>query len=67
MEADSERIGKEAIECNAIAADAEADLAVAMPALEKAMAEVSNTAEFYSQHGRNVQNAHSPKVKNRTH
>jgi len=40
VEADSERIGKEAIECNAIAADAEADLAVAMPALEKAMAEV---------------------------
>ena len=40
VEADSERIGKEEKECLAIAADAEADLAVAMPALEKAMLEV---------------------------
>ena len=40
VEADSLRIGKEEKECMAIAADAEADLAVAMPALEKAMEEV---------------------------
>jgi dynein heavy chain len=40
VEADSERIGKEEKECLAIASDAEADLAVAMPALEKAMLEV---------------------------
>lgn len=40
VEADSERIGQEAKECKAISDDAEADLAVAMPALEKAMAEV---------------------------
>jgi len=40
VEADSARIGKEAEECNAIAADAQADLAVAMPALAKAMSEV---------------------------
>ncbi|GMH50243.1 hypothetical protein TrRE_jg3287 [Triparma retinervis] len=40
VEADSLRIGKEEKECLAIAADAEADLAVAMPALEKAMEEV---------------------------
>ena len=40
VEADSERIGKEAAECDAIAADAKADLDVAMPALNKAMAEV---------------------------
>jgi len=35
VEADSERIAKEAEACNAIAADAKADLDVAMPALEK--------------------------------
>ena len=40
VEADSERIGHEAIECKAISDDAEADLAIAMPALEKAMEEV---------------------------
>ncbi|GMI05338.1 hypothetical protein TrVE_jg1168 [Triparma verrucosa] len=40
VEADSIRIGKEETECLAIAADAEADLAVALPALEKAMKEV---------------------------
>ena len=40
VEADSERIGKEEKECLAIAADATADLEVAMPALEKAMLEV---------------------------
>ena len=40
VEADSERIGKEEIECSAIAADAQADLDVALPALEKALAEV---------------------------
>ena len=40
VEADSLRIGKEEKECMAIAADAEADLAIAMPALEKAMLEV---------------------------
>ncbi|CAM9677120.1 unnamed protein product, partial [Laminaria digitata] len=34
------RIGKDAMECQVIADDAEADLAVAMPALEKAMLEV---------------------------
>jgi dynein heavy chain, axonemal len=40
VEADSERIAIEAAECKAISDDAEADLAVALPALEKAMAEV---------------------------
>ena len=40
VEADSERIGIEAAECKAISDDAEADLAIAMPALEKAMEEV---------------------------
>mmetsp|Transcript_14531 Transcript_14531/g.44899 ORF Transcript_14531/g.44899 Transcript_14531/m.44899 type:complete len:1962 (-) Transcript_14531:344-6229(-) len=40
VEADSERIGKEEIDCKAIADDAEAELNVALPALEKAMAEV---------------------------
>ena len=40
VEADSERIAGEAAECKAISDDAEADLAVAMPALEKAMEEV---------------------------
>lgn len=38
--ADSERIAIEAAECKAISDDAEADLAIAMPALEKAMEEV---------------------------
>merc|ERR1711871_220890 len=38
--ADSERIAIEAAECKAISDDAEADLAVAMPALERAMEEV---------------------------
>ena len=40
VESDSERIGQEAAECKAISDDAEADLAIAMPALEKAMEEV---------------------------
>eukprot|EP01035_Chromulina_nebulosa_P017107 gene17107-22621_t len=40
VEADSERISQEAIECKAISDDAEADLAIALPALEKAMEEV---------------------------
>ncbi|CAM9180031.1 unnamed protein product [Ectocarpus fasciculatus] len=40
VEADSERIGIEAAECKAISDDAEADLAIALPALEQAMAEV---------------------------
>jgi dynein heavy chain len=40
VEGDSERIGKEEIECKAIADDAEAELNVALPALQKAMAEV---------------------------
>jgi dynein heavy chain len=40
VEADSERIGHEAVECKAISDDAEADLAIAMPALERAMEEV---------------------------
>jgi dynein heavy chain len=40
VEADSERISLEAAECKAISDDAEADLAIAMPALEKAMEEV---------------------------
>ena len=40
VEADSTRIGVEAAECQAISDDAEADLAIAMPALEKAMEEV---------------------------
>mmetsp|Transcript_18885 Transcript_18885/g.22437 ORF Transcript_18885/g.22437 Transcript_18885/m.22437 type:complete len:4042 (-) Transcript_18885:161-12286(-) len=40
VEADSERIAAEAEQCNAIAADAKADLDVAMPALAKAMSEV---------------------------
>lgn len=41
VETDSARIAKEEIECQAIATDAQADLEVALPALEKAMAEVS--------------------------
>lgn len=40
METDSARIAKEEIECQAIATDAQADLDVALPALERAMAEV---------------------------
>lgn len=40
VEADSDRIALEAAECKAISDDAEADLAIAMPALENAMAEV---------------------------
>lgn len=40
VEADSARIAQEALECKAISDDAEADLAIAMPALEKAMEEV---------------------------
>ena len=40
VKADSERIAAEAVECKAISDDAEADLAVAMPALEHAMLEV---------------------------
>lgn len=40
VEADSERIGLEAAECKDISDDAEADLAIAMPALERAMEEV---------------------------
>jgi dynein heavy chain len=40
VEADSARIDKEAAECNIIATDAQRDLDVALPALEKAMAEV---------------------------
>ena len=40
VEADSARIGQEAAECKEISDDAEADLAIAMPALEKAMEEV---------------------------
>ena len=40
VEAKSEKIGKEEYECKAIAADAEADLAIALPALEQAMQEV---------------------------
>ena len=40
VEADETRIMTEAAECKAISDDAEADLAIAMPALEKAMAEV---------------------------
>ena len=40
VEQESERIGKDAMECQVIADDAQADLAVAMPALEKAMIEV---------------------------
>lgn len=40
VEQESERIGKDAMECQVIADDAQADLAVAMPALERAMAEV---------------------------
>ncbi|CAN0120098.1 unnamed protein product [Ectocarpus sp. 6 AP-2014] len=39
-QAKSERIGKDATECQVIADDAQADLAVAMPALEQAMIEV---------------------------
>ena len=42
VEADSARIGLEAIECKAISDDAEADLAIAMPALERAMEEVDS-------------------------
>jgi dynein heavy chain len=41
VEADSERIGKEKVECEKIASDAEADLGRAMPALAKAMEEVN--------------------------
>jgi dynein heavy chain len=40
VEAESNRISQEATECKVISDDAESDLAVAMPALEKAMAEV---------------------------
>ena len=40
VEADSERIALEAAECKLISEDAEADLAIALPALEKAMEEV---------------------------
>ncbi|CAM9519817.1 unnamed protein product, partial [Discosporangium mesarthrocarpum] len=40
VEQESEKIAKEEVECKAIADDAQADLAVAMPALEKAMIEV---------------------------
>ena len=40
VEADAARIKKEELECKAIADDAEADLGRALPALEKAMAEV---------------------------
>jgi len=40
VEAESAKIAVEAKKCNAIAADAEADLAEALPALERAMAEV---------------------------
>lgn len=40
VEQESEKIGKDAMECQVIADDAQADLAVAMPALERAMAEV---------------------------
>ncbi|CAM9584402.1 unnamed protein product [Phaeothamnion confervicola] len=40
VEAESEKIGREEAECSAIAQDAQADLAVAMPALERAMGEV---------------------------
>jgi dynein heavy chain, axonemal len=40
VEGESEKIGREEAQCKAIAQDASADLAVAMPALEKAMLEV---------------------------
>ena len=40
VEAEAERIGREEVETKAIAEDAERDLGVALPALEKAMAEV---------------------------
>ena len=40
VEAEAERIGKEEMECQKIADDAEADLGRALPALEKAMIEV---------------------------
>lgn len=40
VEADAERISQEAEECQSISNDAEAELAVALPALEKAMEEV---------------------------
>jgi hypothetical protein len=40
VEAESEKIAKEAAKCDKIAADAQADLDVALPALERAMAEV---------------------------
>jgi len=40
VESQAERIMKEEVECKTIAADAEADLAFALPALEKAMIEV---------------------------
>ena len=40
VEADEQRINKEALECKAISDDAQRDLAVALPALEAAMMEV---------------------------
>jgi dynein heavy chain len=40
VEADEQRINKEALECKAISDDAQRDLAVALPALEQAMLEV---------------------------
>ena len=40
VEADTLRIGGEAVECEKVAADSEADLAHALPALEQAMQEV---------------------------
>ena len=40
VEADSERISQEALECKAISDDAEADLAIALPALENALEQV---------------------------
>ena len=40
VEADSERIANEELDCKSIADDAQTDLDVALPALEKAMAEV---------------------------
>lgn len=44
VETDSARIAKEEIECQAIATDAQADLDVALPALERAMAEVRKSS-----------------------
>ena len=43
VETDSARIDKEAAECNIIAADAQKDLDIALPALEKAMAEAADS------------------------